>query len=165
MTLSKEPAALLIFRTVKSMGWVREWTGLLGNHIFTMKFIWGKENLLKSSQHNHFRILMHFLPIFFSFSLCTGLKPNLVLGMFCAELSHVRLFVTPWSQSRPIAHQVPLSMGFPRQEYWRGLPFTSPGNLPNPGIETEPSRLLHWQVDSLPLHHLPGSRHTVYTIL
>ena len=37
-------------------------------------------------------------------------------------------FETPWT----VAHQAPLSMGFPRQEYWRGLPFTSPGDLPNP---------------------------------
>jgi len=44
----------------------------------------------------------------------------------------------------------PLSMGFPRQEYWSGLPFPSPGDLPNPGIE---SSLKHWQVDSLPLSH------------
>jgi len=40
-------------------------------------------------------------------------------------------FVTPWT----IAHRVPLSMSFPRQEYWSGLPFPTPGNLPNPGIE------------------------------
>ena len=40
-------------------------------------------------------------------------------------------FVTPWT----VAHQTPLSMGFPRQEYWSGLPFPSPGDLPNPGIE------------------------------
>ena len=46
-------------------------------------------------------------------------------------LSHVLLFVTPWT----IAHQVPLSMGFSRQEYWSQLPFLSPGYLPNPGIE------------------------------
>ena len=39
--------------------------------------------------------------------------------------------VTPWT----VAHQPPLSMGFPRQEYWTGLPFLSPGDLPNPGIE------------------------------
>ena len=39
--------------------------------------------------------------------------------------------VTLWT----IAHQVPLSMGFSRQEYWSGLPFPSPGGLPNPGIE------------------------------
>ena len=36
---------------------------------------------------------------------------------------------------RTIARQAPLSMGFPRQEYWRGLPFPPPGDLPNPGIE------------------------------
>jgi len=46
-------------------------------------------------------------------------------------LSHVRLFVTPWT----VAHQAPLSMGFSRQEYWSGLPFPSPGDLPDPGIE------------------------------
>ena len=40
-------------------------------------------------------------------------------------------FVTPWS----VAHQAPLSMGFPRQEYWSGLSFPSLGDLPNPGIE------------------------------
>ena len=45
---------------------------------------------------------------------------------------HVRLFVTPWS----IAHQAPLSLGFSRQEYWSGLPFSSPGDLPDPGIKS-----------------------------
>ena len=39
--------------------------------------------------------------------------------------------VTPWT----VARQASLSRGFPRQEYWNGLPFPSPGNLPNPGIE------------------------------
>ena len=42
-------------------------------------------------------------------------------------------------------------MGFPRQEFWSGFPFPSPGDLTNPGIKP---RLLHWQVDSLPLSHL-----------
>ena len=46
-------------------------------------------------------------------------------------LSHVRFFVTPWT----LAHQAPLSMKFPRQEYWSGLPFPSPWHLPYPGIE------------------------------
>ena len=46
-------------------------------------------------------------------------------------LSHVQLFATPWT----VAHQTPPSMGFSRQEYWSGLPFPSPGDLPNPGIE------------------------------
>ena len=40
-----------------------------------------------------------------------------------------------------VAHQVPLSMGFSRQEYWSGLSFPSPGDLPNPGIELESSAL------------------------
>ena len=47
------------------------------------------------------------------------------------SLSHVRLFRTPWT----VAHQAPLSMGFSRQEYWSGLPFPSPGELPDPGTE------------------------------
>ena len=53
--------------------------------------------------------------------------------MRAEPLGQVRLFATP----RTIAHQAPLSMGFPKQEYWSGLPFPSPGNLPNPGIEPE----------------------------
>ena len=50
---------------------------------------------------------------------------------------------TPWT----VASQAPLSMGFPRQEYWSGLPFPSPGDLPNPGIEPRSPAL---QADSLP---------------
>ena len=41
------------------------------------------------------------------------------------------LFLTPWT----VAHQAPLSIRFPRQEYWSGLPFPSPGDLPDPGIK------------------------------
>ena len=44
----------------------------------------------------------------------------------------VRLSVTPWT----IAHQTPPSMGFSRQEYWSGLPFPSPGDIPDPGIKS-----------------------------
>ena len=47
------------------------------------------------------------------------------------SLSHVQLFVTPWT----VAYQDPPSMGLSRQEYWSGLPFPSPGDLPDPGIE------------------------------
>ena len=53
---------------------------------------------------------------------------------YCAVLScfsRVQLLATLWT----IAHQAPLSMGFSRQEYWSGLPFPSPGDLLNPGIE------------------------------
>ena len=48
------------------------------------------------------------------------------------SLSRVQLFATLWTTG---ARQAPLSMGFPRQEYWSGLPFPSPGNLPDSGIE------------------------------
>ena len=47
------------------------------------------------------------------------------------SLSHVQLFGTPWT----VAYQAPPSMGFSRQENWSGLPFPSPGNLPDPGIK------------------------------
>ena len=47
------------------------------------------------------------------------------------SLSRVWLFATPWT----VAHQAPQSMEFSRQEYWSGLPFPSPGDLPNPGIQ------------------------------
>jgi len=52
------------------------------------------------------------------------------------------VFATPWT----ITCQPPLSMGFPKQEYWSGLRFPFPGDLPDPS-------LLHWQADSLPLSH------------
>ena len=62
-------------------------------------------------------------------------KINLLLHINESEqvklLSCVRLFVTPWT----VAHQDPPFMEFSRQEYWSGLPFPSPGDLPNPGIE------------------------------
>ena len=47
------------------------------------------------------------------------------------SLSRVQLFAAPWT----VARQTPLSMGFPRQEYWSGLPFPFPGDLLDPGIE------------------------------
>ena len=55
--------------------------------------------------------------------------------------------MTPWT----VAPQAPLLMEFSRQEYWSGLPFPTPGDLPDPGIEPESPA---WQVDSLPLSHL-----------
>ena len=52
-------------------------------------------------------------------------------SMKVKSLSRVQLFATPWI----VAHQAPLSMGFSRQDYWSGVPFPSPGDLPNPRIE------------------------------
>ena len=59
------------------------------------------------------------------------------------SLSHVRLFATPWT----VVHHAPPSMGFSRQKYWSGLPFPSPEDLPDPGIEAGCPALL---ADALP---------------
>ena len=77
-------------------------------------------------------------------------------------LSHVLLFAAPWT----VTHQAPLSMEFSRQEYWSGLPFHTPQDLPDTGIEhahflhSYLLHLLHLQLDSLPLCH-PGSPYLV----
>ena len=68
----------------------------------------------------------------------------------------VWLFVTPWT----ITHQTPLSMVFSRQEYWRGLPFPSAGDLPDPGIEPRYPAL---QADSLPSEP-PGNPWLTYQL-
>ena len=68
-------------------------------------------------------------------------------------LSRVRLFGTPWT----IAYQAPPSLGFSRQEYWSGLPFPPPGDLPDPGIKsnkqdspvTQKLKLLDWKLKEL----------------
>ena len=64
------------------------------------------------------------------------------------SLSRVRLSAAPWT----VAHQAPLSMGFSRQEHWSGLPFPSPADLPDPGIEPGSPAL---QADAL-LSEPPG---------
>ena len=58
------------------------------------------------------------------------------------SLSRVQLFAAPWT----VAYQAPPSMDFSRQEYWTGLPFPSPGDLPDPGIEPRSSA---FQADNL----------------
>ena len=73
----------------------------------------------------------HMLPL--EEPVCTS-KTQLNQINKCAVLSHfscVHLFVTLWTA----AHQAPLSMRFFRQDYWSGLPFPTPGDLPNPGME------------------------------
>ena len=67
------------------------------------------------------------------------------------SLSRVQLFATPWT----VSYQAPLSMEFSRREYWSGLPFASPGDLPDSGIELMSPAL---PADSSPLSNL-GSLH------
>ena len=80
--------------------------------------------------------------------------------MSAESLSHGRLLVAQWI----VAHQAPLSMGFPRHEYWSGLPFPFPGDLPKRVIKP---RSPAWEMDSLPLNHQGRPIHssTVLNIL
>ena len=111
-----------------------------------------------SSIHGIFQArLLEWVPISFSRGSC---QPRYWTLVFCSSCMASRLvggnlvakscltLVTPWT----IACQDPLSMGFSRQGYWSGLPFPSPGGLPNPGIEPGSPAL---QADSL-LTELPG---------
>ena len=72
------------------------------------------------------------------------LVAKLTLHCLCV-LSCIPLFVTLWT----VARQASLSMEFPRQEYWRGLPFPSPGDRPTQGLNMGLWFLLHWQAGSL----------------
>ena len=68
------------------------------------------------------------------YHICSQVNFGCVLSQLCLTL------VTPWN----VAHQAPLSMGFPRQEYWSELPFPSPGGLPDPGIKPTSSASPAW---------------------
>ena len=76
------------------------------------------------------------------------------MPMLCyAQLfSCIRFFATPWT----VARQAPLSMEFPRQEYWSGLPFLTPGDLPDPGME--PTSLLSPTLATGPLPLAPPGK-------
>ena len=66
-----------------------------------------------------------------------------------SPFSHVQLCVTLWT----VTCHAPLSMGFSWQEYWSGLPFPSPGDLPDPGIKLRSPEAPDLQVHSLPLSY------------
>ena len=96
--------------------------------------------LVSFSFHMCFQILFSTMcnPKFFSVQctvwsiLITYFPVQLYVSFhLCIMLSHVWLFVTLWT----VAPQAPLSVGFPRQEYWNGLPFPSRENRPEPGIK------------------------------
>ena len=77
------------------------------------------------------RLVITFLPRSKHLLISWLQTPSAVILSEVKSLSHVQLFVTPWT----VAYQTPPSMGFSRQEYWSGVPLPSPGDLPNPGIE------------------------------
>ena len=78
------------------------------------------------------------------------LVTSLVLNVLCSVAQLCLTLCNPMDCIR----QAPLSMGFSRQEYWSGLAFPSPGDLPNSEIEPALLHFLRWQVDSLRLNHL-----------
>ena len=92
--------------------WGLTWVGLATPLLVILNF-----NLLRTSDSN---CLKNWLSLV--------LYKCLVVSQM---LSCVWLFATPWT----VAHQAPLSMKFSRQEYWSGLPFSLPGDLPNPGVK------------------------------
>ena len=75
-------------------------------------------------------------------------KKDIVLLLFSC-FSCAPLFVTPWT----VACQAPLSMEFPGQEYWSGVPSPPPGDLPNPGIEPSSPKSAALQAASLLQSH------------
>ena len=88
-------------------------------------------------------------PRFVHMSFCLFVCFSCMLTLF----SHAQLFVILWT----VACQVPLSMGFSRQEYWGGLLFPPPGHLPNPGMHSMSVVAPALKADSLPLsHHFPS---------
>ena len=104
-------------------GWVNYFTSLSRRSL---------QSLAHSTSNNLF--LLSF-KLYFAFLSAKYLYINIFIALSLKvkvkSLSCVLLVATPWT----VAHQVPLSMEFPRQEYWSWLPFPSPGNFPNPGIE------------------------------
>ena len=76
----------------------------------------------------------------------------------CSVAQSVQLFATLWT----MACQVPLSMGFPRQKYWSGLPFPSPGDLHDPVIKLTFPVSLALQADSLSIEPLGTMPHVEY---
>ena len=82
----------------------------------------------------------HSRPVVLQTTLLLSLDISFLIYACAQLLSYVQLFATPWT----VAHQAPLSMGFSRQDYWRGLPCCLPGDLPDPGMEpASPASLLY----------------------
>ena len=98
---------------------------------------WGRKELGLTEQLEHAHMhasLLHFTTILVirmhqvEFPIQLSILYNNTVKANVKSLSHVQLFVTPWT----VVYQAPPSMGFSRQEYWSGLPFPSPGDLPDP---------------------------------
>ena len=101
-----------VHRVAKSRTWLK-WLSSSSSMIHYINWLPNSE----PSLHPWYKL--HFVTVHTSFCMIAQL------------LSHVWLFMSPWT----VAHQVPLSTGFSRQEHWSGLPFPSPGDFPDSGIK------------------------------
>ena len=126
------------------------------NYIYRQSFLnlqWCYISIKPSSIEDKLKI--HSIYLTYQISDISLSNISLVVLLSCAWLklclSHCDLGVTVIVIPRTIAHQAPLSMGFSRQEYWSGLPFPPPEDLPVPGLNPLLLCPLHWQADSLPL--------------
>ena len=106
------------------------------------------KNFIRSTWRSFSLFKIMFIYHIWKHSACSRYQPTterycVWVCMGAWSLSRVRLLATLWT----VACQATLFMGFPRQEYWSGLPSPSPGDLPHPGIELGSPA---WQADSLP---------------
>ena len=117
---------------------------------------------IKNEMHSSYIIPMHGFIHVFSFVHEHFFIQNTQDKKACAclLLSHVQLPAIPWT----VAHQGPLSLGFPRQEYWSGLPFLPLGDLPNPGIKPASSVLHCKQILYLMSHYIYKHQMMIYLI-
>ena len=138
LSLSLSIILLASLSSVHGLAW-SAWTSSW-NYFFSWSFIYlcvleyscFTMSLVSPVQRSELALCIHIPPIWnlpptLHFKGFKGFKSWTSVHMS----SHVQLFASPWTG----ACQAPLSMGFPRWEYWSGLPFPSPGDLPDPGVE------------------------------
>ena len=95
-----------------------------------------------------------------NFKLCTRAKARCIrmwgkfIGTGFSKLSGTGTQSCPAVCDPMDCSQALLTVGFSREEYWSGLPFPSPGDLPHPGMEPTSPVVLHWPAGSLPLSHM-----------
>ena len=143
-------SALASFLPKKSQSWSpSEWTGWISllNVLNQWLFIFGHYSLVAGFHHSE------------KVGSSRIIDDNIIC-LFCPKPIYVNSWILRTSQydryssslgSKTVARQAPLYMGFPRQKYWSGLSFPSPGDLPDPEIEPMSPA---WQADSLLLIHL-----------